>query len=62
VFRTIFRSAKAVSVKFAARPKMCALLCEISKQEVKMSVQQDGARLNTGILEILDTEASIVET
>jgi hypothetical protein len=52
---------KVVSVKFAARTRVCAVLCETSKQAVNLSVHQDGGRLSTGILEILDTEASIPE-
>jgi hypothetical protein len=55
------RLAKVVSVKFAAWPQMCALLCETSKPGVNLSVHQDGGRPNTGIPEILETEASIAE-
>jgi hypothetical protein len=56
-----YRLAKVVSVKFAARPRLGAVLCESSKQAVRLSVHQDGGRRSTGISEILDMEASVAE-
>jgi hypothetical protein len=53
--------AKVVSVKFAARPWVCAVLYETPKQAVNLSVHQDGGHPSTEILEILDKEASIAE-
>jgi hypothetical protein len=55
------RLAKVVLEKFAARPRVCAVLCDTKKQAVYFSVHQDGGRLNTEIPEILDTEARIAE-
>jgi hypothetical protein len=54
VFTVISRFAKVIWVKFAARPR----LCETTKEAVNLS---DGGRPSAGILEILDTEASIAE-
>jgi hypothetical protein len=53
--------AKMMSVKCAAWPRVCAVLCESSKQAENLSVQQDEGQPNTGITEILDTGASINE-
>jgi hypothetical protein len=47
---------------FAARPWLCAVLCETTKQVVNLSAHQDGRRPSTGIPEILETKASIAET
>jgi hypothetical protein len=55
------RLTKVVSMKFAARPRVCAVLCETPKQAVNFSVHEDGGRPSAGIPEILDTEASIAE-
>jgi hypothetical protein len=60
VFTAKSRSAK-VLVKFAARLRVCTVLCETSEQAVNLSVQQDGGRPSTGIPEMLETEASIAE-
>jgi hypothetical protein len=49
------------SVKFAACPQVCAVLCEISKQAVNISAHQDVRCPSTGMLEILDKEARIPE-
>jgi hypothetical protein len=46
-----------VSVKFATQLR----LCKTRKQAVNLSVHQDGRHPNTGILEILETAANIVE-
>jgi hypothetical protein len=48
-------------MEFFAWLRVCAVLCEMSKQAVNLSVHQDGGPPNTGILEILDPEASIAE-
>jgi hypothetical protein len=61
VFTANSRLAEVVLVKFAARPRVCAVLDETSEQAVDLSVHQDGGRPSTGIPEILDTETSIVE-
>jgi hypothetical protein len=55
------RLAKVVSVKFPSWPRVCAVLCESSKEAVNLSVHQDGGRPSTGIPEILDTEVSVDE-
>jgi hypothetical protein len=57
VFTANSRLAKAVSVKFAARPRLCAT----RKQAVNLSVHQDGGRPSNGILEIQGTEGSMAE-
>jgi radical SAM superfamily enzyme with C-terminal helix-hairpin-helix motif len=61
VFTANSRLAKVVSVKFAAQPLLCAVLCETAKKAVKLSVHQDGGRPRTGIPEILETEAIVAE-
>jgi hypothetical protein len=48
----------------SAAEKVAALVrsaCETTKQEVNLSVHQDGGRLRNGISEILETEAIITE-
>jgi hypothetical protein len=55
------RLAKVVSMKFAAWPRVCAVLCESSKQAENSSVEQDEGQPNTGIMEILDTGAIVNE-
>jgi hypothetical protein len=49
--------AEVVWVKFATQLQVCAVLCKASN----LSVHQVGRRSSTGIPEILDTEASVVE-
>jgi hypothetical protein len=61
VFTANSRLVKVVSVKFAAWPHVCAVLCETTKQAVNLSVHQDGRRPSTGIQEIMETEASTTE-
>jgi hypothetical protein len=61
VFKDNSRSAKVVSVKSAARPRLCAVLCETIKQPTNLRVHQDEGRPSIGIPEILETEASIAE-
>jgi hypothetical protein len=48
-------------VKFAARPRLCAVLLVASKQAANLSVRQNGGRPSTGISELLDTEADIAD-
>jgi hypothetical protein len=48
------RLAQEMFVKFAAWPRLCAMLCKTSKQAVNFSVHQDGGRPSTWIPEILD--------
>jgi hypothetical protein len=60
VFTASSHLAKVVSVNFAARPRVCALLCETTKA-LNVIVHQDGGRSSTWIPEILDTEASTAE-
>jgi hypothetical protein len=55
------RLANVVSVKYAARARLWAVLCEITKQPVNLSVRQDGGHPSTGIPEVLDTKTSIAE-
>jgi hypothetical protein len=54
------RLAKVVSVKFAARPRVCAGLCATSKYATSFSAQH-GGRPSTGIAEIPNTEASTAD-
>jgi hypothetical protein len=61
VFTANSHLAKVVSVKFADRPRVCAVLYDTSKQAVNLSVHQDGGRPSTGIPEILKTVARIAE-
>jgi hypothetical protein len=61
VFTANAHLAEVVSVKFAARPQVCAVLCETSKQAANLSAHTDGGRPRTRILEIMDTEAGIYE-
>jgi hypothetical protein len=56
VFTTNSLLAKVVSVKFAARLQVCAVLCETSKIAANISVHQDGGRPSTRI-----PESSIAE-
>jgi hypothetical protein len=42
VFRANFHLAEVVSVKFATHQWLCAVLCDISKQAVNLSVHQGG--------------------
>jgi hypothetical protein len=60
-FTANFDLAEVVWVKFAARPRVCAVVCETYKQAVNLSVHQDGGHPSTGNQEILDTEASVAE-
>jgi hypothetical protein len=55
------RLAKVVCAKFAARPRVCAALCETTKQTANLSAHQNGGRPSSGIAEILETETSIAE-
>jgi hypothetical protein len=48
---------KVLSVKYAA----AAVLCEPLKDMVNLGAHQDGGSPSTGILEILETEASNIE-
>jgi hypothetical protein len=57
VFTANSRLTKVVSVKFAARPLLCVVLCETTKQVVNLSVHQDGGRHRIWIPEILETGA-----
>jgi hypothetical protein len=41
VFTANSRVAKVVLVKFVVRPRLCAGLCETTKQEVNLSVHQN---------------------
>jgi hypothetical protein len=61
VFTANSHLAEVVSVKFAARLRERAVLCETSKEAVIFSVHQDGGRPSNGIQETLYTEASIAE-
>jgi hypothetical protein len=54
-------NSRLAKVKFAARPRLGAVLCETAKQGVNLSVHEDGGSVSTGIPEILETEASIAE-
>jgi hypothetical protein len=54
VFTANSRLAEVMSVMFAARPLVCAVLCETSKQP-------RWRRPSTGIADMLATEASIAE-
>jgi hypothetical protein len=54
--------AKVVSVKFAARSRMCAVMCETTKQAVNLSVHQDGGRPSTGIPEILAQKLTLLKS
>jgi hypothetical protein len=60
VFMANSSLVKVVSM-FSAWPRVCTVLCETSNLVVNVSVHQDGGCPSTGILEILDTEASIAE-
>jgi hypothetical protein len=53
--------AKVVSVKFAARPQLCIVMCETTIQVINLSVHQVGGHPSTGFPEILDTETGIAE-
>jgi hypothetical protein len=53
--------AEVVSVKFSTQPQLHSVLCETTKQAVKLSAHQDGSGPRTRILEILETEAIIAE-
>jgi hypothetical protein len=48
VFMANTRLAKVVSVEFAGRLRLCAVLCETTKQAVNLSVHQDGGRPEPG--------------
>jgi hypothetical protein len=48
--------ARVVLVKFAAQLRVCALLCETSKQVINLSVHQDGGCPSARIPETLDRE------
>jgi hypothetical protein len=64
ILRNVFTANSplaGMSVKFAGRPRLCAVLCETPKQAVNLKVHQDGGRPSTGIPEILDIEASTAE-
>jgi hypothetical protein len=52
---------EVVSAKFTAQPRVCAVLCETSKQAVNLCLNQDDGRPSTGIAEILDTQPNIAE-
>jgi hypothetical protein len=41
------RLAEVMSGKFASRPRVCAVLCETSKEAVNLSVHQDCGRRST---------------
>jgi hypothetical protein len=51
VFTVNSHLTKVVSVKFASQLRLCAVLCETTKQMVNLNVHQDGGRPNAGILE-----------
>jgi hypothetical protein len=55
------RLSDMVSVKFAARPRVCAVLCERFKQAANFSVHQDSALPGAGIQEISDIDDSVAE-
>jgi hypothetical protein len=55
VFTVNSRLANMVSVKFTARPRVWAGLCEISKQAVQLGVRPRWWTTSTGIPEMLDT-------
>jgi hypothetical protein len=55
------RLAKVVAVKFFARPRLCAVLCQTIKQAMNLKVHEDSGRPGTGIPEILETKVSIAE-
>jgi hypothetical protein len=61
VFTASYHLARVVSVKFAARLWLCAVLYETVKQVVNLSVHQDGGCPSTGTSEILEAEASVTE-
>jgi hypothetical protein len=62
VFTANSRLAEMVSEKFAAWPRVIAVLRETSKQAINFSVHEAGGRNSTGIKEILETEDSVAET
>jgi hypothetical protein len=53
--------AKVVSVKFAAQPRLCAVLCKTTKQALNLSVYQDGGHPSSWIPETMEAEAIIAE-
>jgi hypothetical protein len=61
VFTASSRLAMVVLMKFAARLRLCAVLCKTTKQAVNLGVHQDGGRTSIGIPQILEAEANIAE-
>jgi hypothetical protein len=49
VFTANSRLVKVVSAKFAARLRVCTVLCETTEQAVNLSVHQDGRHPSTGL-------------
>jgi hypothetical protein len=60
VFMVNYCLAKVVLVKFAIRPRLCAVLCETLKEAVNLSVHQDGRRPSAGISEILKSQCHAI--
>jgi hypothetical protein len=61
VFTANSRLAKVVPAKFMVQSRVCAVLCEISKQAANLSEHQDGGCPSAGISEIMNIETSIAE-
>jgi hypothetical protein len=57
MFMANSRLANVVSVKFAAGPRLHAVIRETTKQVMNLSTHQDGGRPSPGIPEILGTES-----
>jgi hypothetical protein len=61
LFTANYRLAKVVSVKFAVRPRLWAVLYETTKQAVNLSVHQDVGRPSTRIPQIVESRVSVAE-